>query len=79
MVEAVKEKEPKTLAYVLHRSQEDPSELIFYEAYADDDTFQAHMQTPHMGEMRATFGDLFDSASVKMERLDEVASFMRSA
>jgi quinol monooxygenase YgiN len=77
MAEAVEEKEPKTLAYMLHRSKDDPAELVFYEVYADDETFQAHAQTPHMGEMRAAFGDLFDTTSVKLERLDEVAGFMR--
>jgi quinol monooxygenase YgiN len=77
MAESVQEKEPKTLAYMLHRSKDDPSELVFYEAYADDETFKAHAQTAHMAEMRAAFGDLFDTASVKLERLDEVAGFMR--
>lgn len=79
MAEAVQEQEPKTLAYMLHRSKDDPSELVFYEAYADDETFKAHAQTPHMGEMRAAFGGLFDTTTVKLERLDEVAGFMRGA
>ena len=35
------------------------------------------MQTPHMGELRAAFGELFDTSQVKLERLDEVAGFMR--
>jgi len=30
-----------------------------------------------MGEMRAAFGGLFDTTTVKLERLDEVAGFMR--
>ena len=77
MVDSVKAAEPGALAYVLHRSKDDPSEVVLYEAYKDDDIFQAHMQTPHMAEMRAAFGDLFDTTSVKLERLDEVAGFMR--
>ena len=77
MVEAVQAHEPGALAYICHRSKDDPSEIVFYEAYADDAAFQAHMQTPHMGELRAAFGELFDTSQVKLERLDEVAGFMR--
>lgn len=79
MAASVKAQEPKTLAYMLHRSKDDPSELVFYEAYADDDAFRAHAQTPHMAEMRAAFGGLFDTTTVKLERLDEVAGFMRGS
>jgi quinol monooxygenase YgiN len=78
MAASVEQHEPKALAYMLHRSKDDPSELVFYEAYADDETFKAHAETPHMAEMRAAFAGLFDTATVKLERLDGVAGFMRS-
>lgn len=77
MVEAVQAEEPGALAYICHRSQEDPSEIVFFEVYADDAAFQAHGQTPHMGEMRASFAQLFDPSQVKIERLERVAGFAR--
>jgi quinol monooxygenase YgiN len=73
----VQEQEPGALAYLCHRSQDDPSEIVFFEMYADDDAFQAHGQTPHMGEMRASFSELFDLSQVKIERLDQIAGFAR--
>lgn len=79
MVEQVKAKEPGALAYAFHRLADDPSMIVFYEAYADDDAFKTHMSTPHMGEMRASFGELFDGATVKLERLDRVAGFARAS
>lgn len=77
MADSVQAQEPGALAYLCHRSQADPSEIIFFEMYADDDAFQAHSQTPHMGEMRAGFGELFDLSQVKVERLDQIAGFAR--
>lgn len=78
MVESVKAKEPGTLIYGFHRPQEDPSELVFYETYADDEAFKTHSSTPHMGEMRGAFAELFDPTTVKLERLDSVAGFARA-
>lgn len=77
MVESVQAQEPDTLLYAFHRRQDDPSEIVFWESYADDAAFQTHMGTPHMGEMRAAFGELFDTSTVKLERLDRVAGFAR--
>ena len=79
MVESVQSNEPGALVYALHRLQDDPSELVFWEAYADDDAFKAHMSTAHMNEMRAAFGNLFDGATVKLERLERVAGFERGS
>jgi quinol monooxygenase YgiN len=78
MVEKTQANEPNTIAYVLSRRTDDPAELVFYEAYADDDAFKAHMSTPHMTEMREKFGDLFDPGSVKLERLERVGGFARA-
>lgn len=77
MVASVKANEPGALFYGFHRPQEDPSELVFYEAYADDEAFKTHSSTAHMGEMRGAFAELFDPTTVKLERLDHVAGFGR--
>lgn len=78
MVESVKAKEPGALIYAFHRPQEDPSELVFWELYADDDAFKNHMSTEHMGAMRGSFAELFDPTTVKLERLERVAGFSRA-
>ncbi len=77
MAEAVQANEPSALAYVFHRSQQDPSEIVLFERYADDSALQAHMQTPHMGELRAQLDELFDTSQMKVERLERVAGFVR--
>ena len=77
MAESVQAQESGTLAYLIHRSQEDPSEIVFFEVYDDDDALQAHGQTPHMGEFRASFADLFDTSTVKLERLERLGGFAR--
>ncbi len=78
MVDSVEAKEPGALVYAFHRLQDDPSEIVLWEAYADDDTFKAHMGTPHMSEMRTFFPELFDATTVKLERLERVAGFVRA-
>lgn len=77
MVESVQKHEPGVLIYAFHRPKDDPSELVFWEAYADEEAFKAHSGTAHMSEMRGFFAELFDTASVKLERLDRVAGFAR--
>jgi quinol monooxygenase YgiN len=78
MVAAVKANEAGAIVYAFHRVTEDPSELVFWELYADDDAFKTHMTTEHMGAMRGAFADLFDPTTVKLERLDRVAGFSRA-
>ena len=78
MAEAVQANEPGALAYIVHRNQEDPSEIIFFELYADDAAFESHGQTAHMGTMRENFVEIFDPASVKIERLDRIAGEVRA-
>ncbi len=77
MGESVKAEEPGVLAYLVHRSQNEPSEIVFVEVYTDDAAFQAHAQTPHMGELRARFAELFDPSKVQIERLERVGGFAR--
>ena len=78
MAAAVKANEPGALIYAFHRPKEDPSELVFMEAYTNDEAFKAHAATVHMGIMRGSFAELFDPTTVKLERLDRVAGFSRA-
>lgn len=78
MVEQTQANEPNTLVYVLNRLQSDPARVAIFECYASDADFQAHTQTPHMGEMRAAFGGLFEPSGVKLERLDRIGGFARA-
>jgi quinol monooxygenase YgiN len=77
MAAAVESGESDTLIYTICRNQEDPSELLVIECYKDDAAFQTHMGTSHMGDMRATFGDLFEPSGVKLERVERLAGFAR--
>ena len=78
MAEAVQATEPGALAYVVHRNQEDLSEIVFFEHYADDAAFESHGKTAHMAVMSENFADIFDTATVKIERLDRVAGVLRA-
>ena len=78
MVESVRANEPGALIYAFHRLQDDPSELVFWEAYTDDAAHKEHMGTAHVNEMRAAFAELFDTTSVKLERMERVAGFARA-
>ncbi len=78
MVGSVQAQEPGALAYICHRSQDDPSEIVFFEVYADDAALQAHGRTPHMGEFRAGFAQLFDASQVKIDLLERVDGFVRA-
>jgi quinol monooxygenase YgiN len=74
---AVEAGEAGALAYIFNRNRKDPTEITVFEVYADDDAFQAHTGTEHMGAFRGLFGTVFDPASVKIERVERVAGFMR--
>ncbi len=78
MAEAVQANEPGALAYTIHRNQEDPSEIVFFERYADDAALESHGQTAHMGAIRENFAQIFDTASIKIERLDRIAGEVRA-
>jgi quinol monooxygenase YgiN len=39
--------EPGTLIYLSHQRTDDPLERVFYEAYADQDAFDAHERSEH--------------------------------
>lgn len=77
LVQGVQAEESGALAYVCHRSNEEPSELVFFETYTDEDALKAHRKTPHMAVMNKAFAELFDPP-VKIERLERVEGFFRS-
>jgi quinol monooxygenase YgiN len=79
MASAVEANEPGALAYIAHRTLDDPNEVVFFELYEDDAAFKLHGETPHMAEMRASVPELFDLSQVKMERLDRVGGFSRQS
>ncbi len=78
MAESVEANEPGTLAYIIHRSIDDPSEIVFFELYADDDAWKAHSQGDSMKAFQSGFADIFDVAQVKIERLDRIAGVVRA-
>ncbi len=77
MAAAVEANEPGALTYIFHRSQKDPSEITVFEVYSDAEAFDAHGQSQHMGQFRAAFASVFDPGSVKIERLERIAGFVR--
>lgn len=77
MAAAVEASEPGALAYLSHRSAREPAEITVFEVYADEAAFATHGQTAHMTKLRTAFGSVFDPASVKIERLERMAGFVR--
>ncbi len=77
MAAAVEANEPGALTYIFHRSQNDPTRIVLFEMYADGEAFDAHGQSPHMGQFRAAFASVFDPAAVTIERLERFAGFVR--
>ena len=53
MIAHVRENEPGTLTYTLHKSTGDAGEYLFYEVYQDQAAFAAHGGSP---AMQAFFG-----------------------
>lgn len=43
--------EPGMLMYQAHRDPENPSLFFFYEQYADEAAYQAHVDSPHFQEL----------------------------
>jgi quinol monooxygenase YgiN len=74
---AVEAGEPGALAYIFNRNRKEPLEITVFEVYADDDAVQAHRGTDYMAAFSGLFGTIFDPASVKIERMERVAGFMR--
>ena len=77
MVAAVEANEPGATLYIAHRSQKDPTFITFFEAYVDDDAFRAHTATPHFQDLQRVLAQVADLSTVRIERLDRVAGFVR--
>ena len=77
MAEGVEANEPGTLAYVIHKSIDDPSKIVFFELYEDDDAAKAHSGGDSMKAFQSGFADIFDVSQVKIERLERVAGVLR--
>ena len=54
----VKENEPGTLKYILHRSTADPTEYVYYELYTDQGALGAHGASDPMRKFFGAVGGL---------------------
>lgn len=53
--------EPGNIAYVLHRSNENPDELLFDEIFSSQDAFKEHTAKPYVKELDAKVKHLLAS------------------
>ena len=72
MIATVKESEPGTLSYVLHKNTKDATEFIYYEVYQDQAAFDSHGKTDHMKAFGGKIGALL-AGRPEITRLTEVA------
>jgi quinol monooxygenase YgiN len=72
MIAYVKEHEPGTLTYILHRSTADPTEFVFYEVYADQGALATHSGSEQMKKFFGAAGGLLEGRpEIKMyEQID---------
>ena len=54
--------EKGTLEYILHRSQKDPTEFLFYEEYADQAALDFHGRTSYFKDLGRNLDGLLDGA-----------------
>jgi quinol monooxygenase YgiN len=71
MIKKVRAAEPGCQAYILHRANNDATQFVWYETYADQAAFDAHRKTEHMREMGGRIKDLLDGAP-QIELLTEL-------
>jgi len=79
MAAAVEANEPGAVAYLMHRSQRDPTDITVFEVYADTEAFSAHGQTAHMATLQSKLAQVADLSAGKIERLERFAGFVRPA
>ncbi|OIP35731.1 MAG: antibiotic biosynthesis monooxygenase [Deltaproteobacteria bacterium CG12_big_fil_rev_8_21_14_0_65_43_10] len=65
--------EEGTLAYVLHRAQNEPGKFLFYEKYKDKAAFDHHGSTSHIQELFGKIGPLLDGKP-SIEMYEELAA-----
>lgn len=72
MIATVRSAEPGTLTYVLHKSEKDPTEFIYYEVYQDQAAFDSHGKTDHMKAFGGKIGALL-AGRPEITMLTEIA------
>ena len=60
MIETVRDADPGTLQYILHRGVKDPTEFVYYETYQDQAAFDHHGKTDHMKAFGGAIGTLLE-------------------
>ena len=78
LTEAVKANEPDVLVYIAHRSQTDPTKVVFFEVYKDAAAVANHSRQPHMAKMFASARELFEGG-MQVEKMDRVGGFSRES
>ena len=63
-------KEEGCLGYKPHQDLEDPNRIVFYETFADEAAFGAHMESAHMQAFLAASGDKV--AGLQLYKLAEI-------
>ena len=72
MIATVKESEPGTLSYILHKNTKDATEFVYYEVYQDQAAFESHGKTDHMKAFGGKIGALL-AGRPEIAILQEVA------
>jgi len=65
--------EEGTIAYILHRAQNEQGKFLFYETYRDRAAFDFHSSTPHFKELFGKIGPLLDGQPL-VEMYEELAA-----
>jgi quinol monooxygenase YgiN len=71
MIKKVRAAEPGCQAYILHKANDDPTQFVWYETYADQAAFENHRKTEHMKEMGGRIANLLDGRP-QVEMLSEL-------
>ena len=72
MIEYVRNAEPGTRRYTLHRGVGDPTQLLMYEQYADQAALDTHGTSERIQQLFTTLGRLLDGQP-SIEMYEEVA------
>lgn len=67
----IRESEPGTLVYAVHRVEGKPLERIFYEMYRDRAAFEVHEEQPHVKRFLAGREAFVDSVEVDFLTLSD--------
>jgi quinol monooxygenase YgiN len=82
LAKAVEANEPGVLAYIPHRVASDPTQIVFFEVYADEAAMKNHGTQPHLAKLRELFGTgvfkpFAEAKPVDVVRLNRIAGFSR--